>query len=491
MLPRYRVADPNSYLVITGAGIDGISIRKKALLLPLQKSTTISISPFDFSMKLQAMTIEKLKFSLPAVFTIGPAVADNGNDTESLKRYATLLTGESDGRPAAVAGRAKFAVSTGRNHVQDVVKGIIEGETRSLVSNMTMEEVFRGRAVFKQKVIENVQEELHQFGLKVYNANVKELEDSEGSEYFAVLGKKAHEAASSQARVDVAEAKSRGNVGQAEKESRAKQEIAKINATTAVLETERKGEKAAADAKLVEKEISIEKELNLGRIAAKRAAESKDTELQQHVEVKRANMELERRRATDVVNARIARESEMEKAEASLFSHQKQADAAKYKQTADAEAKLEARRREAEGVYVAKKAEADAALLVKQAEAQGLADLAKSYGELAQVLGGPQGLMQYLMMQNNLHEKLALANAKAINGLQPKINVWNTGSDNGAPGSDAGASIRNIFQTLPPLMSTINEQTGMSPPQWLMQMPQESNNAATSKESKINGTYGR
>ena len=44
---------------------------------------------------------------------------------------------------------------------------IIEGETRSLVSTMTMEEVFRERGVFKRKVIEGVQGELDQFGLRM------------------------------------------------------------------------------------------------------------------------------------------------------------------------------------------------------------------------------------------------------------------------------------------------------------------------------------
>lgn len=179
---HYAVADPNSYLVLTGLNIDGISIRKKAFVWPFQKVTKISISPFDFSMQLQAMTIEKLKFSLPAVFTIGPAVSASENDTERLKRYATLLTGESDGRPSAANPKQKTigqkVVGTGRNHVQDIVKGIIEGETRSLVSTMTMEEVFRHRSVFKQKVIEGVQAELDQFGLRIYNANVKELEVS-------------------------------------------------------------------------------------------------------------------------------------------------------------------------------------------------------------------------------------------------------------------------------------------------------------------------
>jgi len=112
-------------------------------------------------MALQAMTLEKLKFSLPAVFTIGPA-----DSLEALEKYAVLLTGESDGRPTQTAAKGVVAVadSHGRSHVADIVKGIIEGETRSIVSTMTMEELFRERKVFKDKVIQQVQSELDQFG---------------------------------------------------------------------------------------------------------------------------------------------------------------------------------------------------------------------------------------------------------------------------------------------------------------------------------------
>lgn len=98
------------------------------------------------------MTIEKLQFALPAVFTIGP-----DDEPESLKNYAKILTGKGDTATGA----------TGRSHVQDIVKGIIEGETRSIVSGMTMEEIFKERQVFKTKVIENVQSELNQFGLRM------------------------------------------------------------------------------------------------------------------------------------------------------------------------------------------------------------------------------------------------------------------------------------------------------------------------------------
>lgn len=87
------------------------------------------------------MTIEKLQFSLPAVFTIGP-----DNNLDSLKKYALLLSGNADGVP-----RHRGTADQARNHVQDIVKGIIEGETRVIVSSMTMEEIFKERQIFKTK----------------------------------------------------------------------------------------------------------------------------------------------------------------------------------------------------------------------------------------------------------------------------------------------------------------------------------------------------
>ncbi|PQQ11988.1 flotillin-like protein 4 [Prunus yedoensis var. nudiflora] len=47
-----------------------------------------------------------------------------------------------------------------------------------------MEEVFKGTKEFKQEVFEKVQLELNQFGLLIYNANVKQLVDVPGHEYL-------------------------------------------------------------------------------------------------------------------------------------------------------------------------------------------------------------------------------------------------------------------------------------------------------------------
>jgi len=116
--------------------------------------------------------------------------------------------------------------------------------------------------------------------------------------------------------------------------------------------------------------------------------------------------------------------------------------------------------------------------------------MAKAYGALAEVFGGPAGLLQYMMLQDNTYERLAAANAKAINGLQPKINVWNTGAAGGEGGAaDPGAAIRNIFQTLPPLLSTISDQTGIQPPSWFAQMPADSQALAKRDAVKAPATH--
>ena len=152
-------------------------------------------------------------------------------------------------------------------------------------------------------------------------------------------------------------------------------------------------------------------------------------------------------------------------------------------------------------------AKAEAAFFAKKKEAEAMTEMAKAYGHMSDVLGGPQGyvaseqaypkgfsltscrLLQYMMLQDNTYEKLAKANAAAINGLQPKITVWNTGEGAGSSNDGTGA-IRNIMQSLPPLLSTINEQTGIAPPSWLAQMGSNQSQALSKSKGKGANTNG-
>ncbi|KAI8011760.1 Flotillin-like protein 1 [Camellia lanceoleosa] len=82
------------------------------------------------------------------------------------------------------------------NHVTELVQGVIEGETRVLVASMTMEQIFKGTKELKNEVFDKVQLELDQFGLHIYNANVKQLVED-----FSYLGQKTQTEAANQPRV--------------------------------------------------------------------------------------------------------------------------------------------------------------------------------------------------------------------------------------------------------------------------------------------------
>lgn len=322
-----------------------------------------------------------------------------------------------------------------------------------------------------------------------------------------MLSRKAHEGASNQAKVDVASAKMMGEIGEAEKRGKTRQEISKIDAQTAVLETERKTEKAKADAELTTTEANLNMKVRLATIQATRQSEARDAELQKEVEIKRAEMELERRRAKEVVQAKIDRESAQQKSDAKLYTDRLNADGKRYQRSQEIEAAAFEVIREADTAYEAtKKAaeaaffksqkdaeallyraerEADAAFIIKQKEAQGISELARAYGDLAAVLG-PQGVLQYMMLQRGTYERLAEANASAIRGLAPKISVWTTGDEAGKSG--APNPIRDIFQSLPPLLSTVQEQTGILPPAWLAQMGPRSTEASEGTVLATKGT---
>ena len=57
-----------------------------------------------------------------------------------------------------------------------------------------------------------------------------------------------------------------------------------------------------------------------------------------------------------------------------------------------------------------------------QAQASGLANIYEACGSDAQLT------RFYLALDTNLYPKLAEENARAVQGLNPKINVWNTGA---------------------------------------------------------------
>lgn len=87
------------------------------------------------------MTKEKLQFELPVVFTIGPDIS--GRDGDAAREN------EKDGRDALMKYSMLLAESAhsgheSHEHIDNIIKGIIEGETRVLVSSMSKYLQFAG-----------------------------------------------------------------------------------------------------------------------------------------------------------------------------------------------------------------------------------------------------------------------------------------------------------------------------------------------------------
>ncbi|KAI3934442.1 hypothetical protein MKW98_002949 [Papaver atlanticum] len=452
----YRVAKASEYLVITGYGIPDIKLAKKAWILPGQTYSRFDISPVNCTFEVQAMSSEKLPFLLPAVFTIGPKIDDH----DSLLKYAKLLS--SHERHA--------------HEVRDLVLGIIEGETRVLATSMTMEAVF-----------DKVQLELNQFGLWIYNANIKQLVDVPGHEYFSYLGQKIQMEAANQAKIDVAEAKMKGEVGAKLRQGQTVQNAATIDAETKIIATQRQGEGkkeelkvnaeikifenlrdadvAQANAELATKKAGWAQSAELSQVESVKAVAIKEAELQREVELKNASTQTEKLKAQYLSKASVEYDVKVQEANWELHKKQKQAEAVLFEKQKAADAqKLVAE--------AAKQQAADGELYAKKKEAEGMVAAAEAQGVYVQTLlqefnGNYAALRDYMMINGGMFQEVAKINASAVQGLQAKISIWTNGDGSSTGNGNCTEGFAEVYKTLPRLFQTVEEQTGMTPPSWL------------------------
>lgn len=180
-------------------------------------------------------------------------------------------------------------------------------------------------------------------------------------------------------------------------------------------------ERAKAEANLATEKALLNRDVDIARIQAKRATESRDEDLKKEVEMKRAGAELERLRATDVVKAEIQRESKQQAADAKAYEVQAEAranyeksmratDASAYQIKMDAETQAAANftsiTRNTDAAAYKTKTDADAwshaavknaeaSLQKKLKEAEGITAMADAYARMSHAFGGPAGLLQY------------------------------------------------------------------------------------------------
>jgi len=215
---RVQIASPNSVILKTGFFVlRDVHISKRTIRLPFQRTWTLDLTPRNYDFVIKAMSKEKMEFELPGVFTISPK-----NSTPALQLYAERLS------------------ETSPENLLHLVKGVIEGETRILTASMTIEDIFSNKQNFKETIVQGVQRELEQFGLEINNANIREMQDPPESKYFIHLRQRVLEEALNIAKVDVAEARMRGEIGAKEREGETRRRVIDIEAITNTFENEKK-----------------------------------------------------------------------------------------------------------------------------------------------------------------------------------------------------------------------------------------------------------
>jgi flotillin len=412
---RYKTSRSNEWLVRTGIGISDMEISKKFIQWPFQNIQRINMTPQSYKFSVNAMSREKMEFKFPAVFTIGPK-----NDPASLEKYARFML-------------AQDSVNT-----DALICGIIEGETRTLSANLSIEDIFTGRSVFKGDIVSHVKGQLDQYGLEIYNANMEELKDSESSNYFRSLAQKIKAEAENKAKVEVAEQNKKGVIGSKEREAETRQRVAVVEAETTLVENLRKQEILKSQAELAKTKAEQEFIIQQATNRSEQEAESLKMLLLKEVEMKRQEMELEKQRAVELTKSTVSAETAIKDAEGQAQSQRILAEAALYQ-----------KQKEAEGV---------AALYMAQAE--GLQKLVTSFG------GDSRALLSYTMLEKGVYERLAEANAKAIKDLNPKITVWTHDP------AQSMSTIQQLGKGLIPMLDTIQDQTGYQLPSWMLTKPE-------------------
>lgn len=347
---RYKVAKPNEALIIAGSkrSIGGIRVvvGGGAIVYPL-----INVA------KRVSLEVQSIPVGLAgAVTTQGVPVAVEGivnvkiaDDDDSIRQAAQ-----------------RFLDSQAR--IPDIVRNVMEGSLRTIIGQLTVDELIRDREVFAARVQEVANGDLQGTGLAIDVFTIQSISDSE--QYIENLGRRA--AAEVRRDAEIAEAESG-------REARQKQEIAR----QAVLEAEKVTRL---------KEQVIFQEVASAQARAEQAKPLSDAEARREVVLKETEVaELVARRRDKELDAEIRRTADAER-----YANEQAAEAQRYRVKAEAEAardrrllEAEAERANLEAAAAGRafeerelgQARAEATLSVGEAEAEAMSKKAAAYKE--------------------------------------------------------------------------------------------------------------
>jgi flotillin len=352
---RYKVAKPNEALIIAGsrrsAGGIRVVVGGGAIVYPLVNvAKRISLEVQSIPVGLGgAVTTQGVPVAVEGIVNV--KIAD---DEDSIRQAAQ-----------------RFLDSQAK--VPDIVRNVMEGSLRTIIGQLTIDELIRDRELFASRVQEVANGDLQGTGLAIDVFTIQSISDSE--QYIENLGRKA--AAEVKRDAEIAEAN-------AQREARQQQELAR----QLVLEAEKVTRL---------KEQAILQEVAASEARAEQSKPLADAEARREVVLTETEVaELLARRRDKELDAEIRRT-----ADAQRYAGEQAAETARYRIKAEAEAardrrmlEAEAERANLEAIAAARafeerelgNARAEATMSIGEAEATAMsrkAEAYKEYGEAA------------------------------------------------------------------------------------------------------------
>ncbi len=442
---------PNEVLVISGRGegrVDPAAGRMKSNYRIVTGGRTFVWPVLERvdRLSLEIMTIDITTPDVPTVQGVpvtvdGVAQIKIGSDEDSIRTAAIQL------------------LSKTSEEIRHVAHETLAGHLRAILGTLTVEQLYRDREAFAQKVQEVSLEDMSHMGMEIVSFVIKDISDTEG--YLEALG-----------RPRIAQVKRDADIGEAEasrdatiESARARQagESAKFESETKIAESRKNFEVQKA---------AYEAEINRQRAEAELAYTLQQNIVQQKVKAEEVQIEVVAKQKEIEVQEQEAMRKEKElqatvrkPADAERYRVQTLAEARQFQLQTEATGEAEAIRRRGEAQADAAKAQglAEAAIQREQGLAQATVIREQGLSEAEATLKKAQAWEKYTqaaVIQQILDKLPEIAAAVSAPLSQTERIVVISNSENGS-GSGASKITRDVTEVVAQLPVTIEALTGI------------------------------
>ncbi len=358
MAKQYRKVGPNEALIISGG-------RKKTVVEPDGTKRKIGyryrlgggtfVLPFIETVYILPMEVITLNIKTPEVLTRGgvPLMAE-----------ATAQV-KIDSSDHSIRLAAEQFLGLGKEGIKDVSMTILEGKMREVLGTMNVEEIYKGRQEFSNKVNQATHKDFVRMGLIMMSFALKDISDTQG--YLDALGKPQIAAARRDATIAEAETEKQATIKSSD--ARKEGEVARLaaEALIAKAEWENEGKKAESQVLVNQKKAHADLSYELERFRInqeikKEEAKVKLIEKEQSIKIE----ELEIGRKQKELESSVIKPSDARK-----YQLKAEAEAEEYRILTEARGKAEATKLEgvAEAEQLKQRGLAEAESMLKKAQA--------------------------------------------------------------------------------------------------------------------------